>query len=179
MEQQCSEALARAAEIQQSAEPGAAGDLPGQLAQLCAFLTGQGPADGLPPEWSSMINATNGTDGAQQHLDIAAALPEVDGIWVRVDSLVSEPETWKLYLRTEPGWWTYSADRNRKWAAMTVHAEDNLGGMYLSQFGGSSSHEGHEELALRFLPRLNPRARTLTLTFRRAAEQVTIELRLR
>ena len=179
VERQCSEALARAAEIQQSAEPGAAADLPGQLAQLCAFLTGQGPADGLPPEWSSMINATNGTDGAQQHLDIAAALPEVDGIWVRVDSLVSEPETWKLYLRTEPGWWTYSADRNHKWAAMTVHAEDDLGGMYLSQFGGSSSHDGHEELALRFLPRLNPLARTLTLTFRRAAEQVTIELRLR
>jgi hypothetical protein len=49
VEQQCSEALARAAEIQQSGEPGAAGDLPGQLAQLCAFLTGQGPADGLPP----------------------------------------------------------------------------------------------------------------------------------
>jgi hypothetical protein len=62
---------------------------------------------------------------------------------------------------------------------MTVHAEDDLGGMYLSQFGGSSSHDGHEELALRFLPRLNPLARTLTLTFRRAAEQVTIELRLR
>jgi hypothetical protein len=179
VEQQCSQALARAAEIQRSGELGATGDLPGHLARLCAFLTGQGPADGLPPEWASMINATNSTDGAQQHLDIAAALPEVDGIWVRVDSLVSEPETWKLYLRTEPGWWTYSADRNHKWAAMTVHAEDDLGGMYLSQFGGSSSHDGHEELALRFLPRLNPLARTLTLTFRRAAEQVTIELRLR
>jgi hypothetical protein len=178
VEQQCSEALARAAEIQRSAEPGAAGDLPGQLAKLCAFLTGQGPADGLPLEWSSMINAASGTDGARQHLDIAAALPEVDGIRVRVDSLVSEPETWKLYLRTEPGWWTYSADRNRKWAAMTVHAEDDLGGRYLSQFGGSSSRDGHEELALRFLPRLNPLARTLALTFRRAAEQVTVELRL-
>jgi hypothetical protein len=178
VEQQCSEALARAAEIQQSGEPGAAGDLPGQLAQLCAFLTGQGPADGLPPEWSSMINATNSTDGAQQHLDIATALPEVDGIWVRVDSLVSEPELWKLYLRTERAWWTYSTDRNRRWAAMAVHAEDDLGGLYLSQFDGSSSHDGHEELALRFLPRLNPLARTLTLTFRRAAEQVTVELRL-
>ena len=178
VEQQCSVALARAAEIQQSGELGATGDLPGQLAQLCAFLTGQGPADGLPPEWSSMINATKGTDGAQQHLDIAAALPEVDGIWVLVDSLVSEPETWKLYLRTERGWWTYSTDRNRRWAAMAVHAQDDLGGIYLSQFNGSSSHGDHEELTLRFLPRLNPLARTLTLTFRRAAEQVTIELRL-
>ena len=178
MEQQCSQALAWAAEIQRSGELGAAGDLPGQLAQLCAFLTGQGPADGLPPEWSSMINATNRTDGAQQHLDVAAALPEVDGIWVRVDSLVSEPEIWKLYLRPERGWWTYSTDRNRRWAAMAVHAQDDLGGIYLSQFDGSSSHGDHEELTLRFLPRLNPLARTLTLTFRRAAEQVTIELRL-
>ncbi len=178
VEQQCSQALARAAEIQRSGEPGAAGDLPGQLAQLCAFLTGQGPADGLPPEWSSMINATNRTDGAQQHLDVAAALPEVDGIWVRVDSLVSERETWNLYLRHERGWWTYSTDRNLRWAAMAVHAQDDLGGIYLSQFDGSSSHGDHEELTLRFLPRLNPLARTLTLTFRRAAEQVTIELRL-
>lgn len=178
VELQCSQALAWAAEIQQSGELGAAGDLPGQLAQLCAFLTGQGPADGLLPEWSSMINATNRTDGAQQHLDVAAALPEVDGIWVRVDSLVSEPEIWKLYLRHERGWWTYGTDRNRRWAAMAVHAQDDLGGIYLSQFDGSSSHGDHEELTLRFLPRLNPLARTLTLTFRRAAEQVTIELRL-
>jgi hypothetical protein len=70
------------------------------------------------------------------------------------------------------------AEAHRKWAAMAVHAENDLGGMYLNQFGGSSSHGSHEELALRFLPRLNPLARTLTLTFRRAAEQVTIELRL-
>ncbi len=97
---------------------------------------------------------------------------------MRVDSLASEPDTWKLYLRTEPGWWTYSADRNRKWAAMAVDAEDDLGGIYLSQFDGSSSHGDHEELTLRFLPRLNPLARTLTLQFRRAAEQVTIEPRL-
>jgi hypothetical protein len=31
---------------------------------------------------------------------------------------------------------------------------------------------------LRFLPRLNPLARALTLTFTRAAQQATIELRL-
>lgn len=176
LEQQCSAALARAAEIQQSGEPGAAGDLPAQLARLCAFLTGHGPADGLPRGWSSIINAADATDGPAQHLDIAAALPPVDGIVVRVDSLVSEPRTWKIYLTAEPGWWTYSADRQRKWAAMYVHAEDGLGGMYLSQFDGSSGHGDHEELTLRFLPRLNPLARALTLTFRHAGEQATIEL---
>jgi hypothetical protein len=178
LEQQCSAALARAAEIRQSGEPGAAGDLPGQLARLCAFLTGHGPADGLPRGWSGIINAADATDGPQLHLDIAAALPTVDDIAVRVDSLVSEPRTWKAYLTAEPGWWTYSADRNRKWAAMSVHAEDDAGGMYLSQFGGSTSHGDYEELALGFLPRLNPLARALTLTFSHAGEQATIELHL-
>ena len=50
MERHCSAALDRAAEIQQSGQPGTVGDLPGQLARLCAFLTGRGPADGLPPD---------------------------------------------------------------------------------------------------------------------------------
>jgi hypothetical protein len=178
LEQQCSAALARAAEIQQSGEPGAAGDLPDQLARLCAFLTGHGPADGLPRGWSSIINAADAADGPEQHLDIAAVLPPVDDIVVRVDSLVSGPRVWKVYLTAEPGWWTYSADRNRKWPVMSLHAEDDLGGLYLSEFDGSSRHGDHEELALRFLPRLNPLARALTLTLHRATEQVTIELRL-
>jgi hypothetical protein len=62
--------------------------------------------------------------------------------------------------------------------AMLAHAEDDLGGLYLSQYFGSPSHGGHEELTLTFLPRLNPLARTLTLTFTHAAGQVTIDLRL-
>jgi hypothetical protein len=41
-----------------------------------------------------------------------------------------------------------------------------------------SGHGGREELAMRFLPRLNPLARTVTLTFTHAAEQATIELQL-
>jgi hypothetical protein len=178
MERYGSLALTRTAEIQQSAEPGAVGDLPGHLARLCAFLTGRGPADGLPREWSSMISAADHADGAERHLDISATLPAVDDIVVRVDSLVSEPGYWKVYLRAEPNWWTYSADQNRKWAAMLAHAEDDLGGLYLSQFGGSTGHGDHEELILRFLPRLNPLARTLTLTFTHRAEQVSIELQL-
>ena len=179
VERQCSSALARAAEIQQSSEHGATGDMPGHLARLCALLTGDGPADGLPRGWSSMIEAAGRTDGTQQHLDLRVALPAVDDFVVRVDSLVSEPGSWRVYLQAEPGWWIYSADRNTKWDVMSVHAEDNLGGMYLSQFGGSHGHGGHEEVTLRFLPRLNPLARDLTLTFfSRAEEQVALELRL-
>ena len=178
MERYCSAALARAAEIQQSSEPGTLGDLPGQLARLCAFLTGRGPANGLPPAWSGVISPASHADGAPQHLDISASLPPVDGIVVRVDSLVSEPESWKVYLSAEPSWWTYSADQQRKWVAWLTRAEDDRGGLYISQFGGSSSHDGREELVLEFLPRLDPLARTLTLMFTHAAEQVTVELQL-
>jgi len=178
VERQCSDVLARAAEIQQSGEPGAAGDLPAQLARLGAVLTGQGTVDGLPSGWSGMIDAANRADGAQLYVDISAALPAVDDIVVRADCLVSEPRSWKVHLRAEPGWWTYSADGNRKWAVMSVAAEDDLGGLYLSQFDGSQGHGDHEELTLRFRPRLNPLARTLTLTFSHAGEQATIEFDL-
>jgi hypothetical protein len=179
LEQQCSAALARAAEIQQSGEPGAAGDLAGQLARLCAFLTGHGPADGLPRGWSSIINAASATDGPQQHhLDIAAALPPIDDVVVRVDRLVSEPRAWTVYLSAEPCWWTHSAGWNRTWSAISVHAEDDVGGLYLSEYGPSNGVPDHEELTLTFLPRLNPLARAVTLTFSHAGEQATIELRL-
>ena len=178
VERECSAVLGRAAEIQRSGGPGAAGDLPGQLARLCAVLTGHGPADGLPRGWSSIIDAADRTDGALQHLDLSVPFPHVDGTVVRVHSLVSEPGIWRVYLRAEPGWWTYSADRDRKWAVMSVAAEDDLGGMYLSQFDGSRGGGDHEEVTLRFLPRLNPLARGLTLTFSGAAEQLTLELQL-
>jgi hypothetical protein len=178
MERHCSAALARAAEIQQSAEPGTVGDLPGQLARLCAFLTGRGPADGLPSGWFGIINAANLADGAARHLDISATLPPVHDAVVQVDSLVSGPESWRVHLCAEPGWWIYSADASLKATITSVAAEDDLGGLYVSQYDGGSSHGGHEELALRFMPRLNPLARALTLTFAHAAEQVTIEVQL-
>ena len=91
---------------------------------------------------------------------------------VQVDSLASEPESWRVHLRAEPGWWIYSADGNHKASITSVAAEDDLGGLYVSQFDGSTGHGGHEELALRFMPRLDPLARTLTLTFAQAGERM-------
>jgi hypothetical protein len=178
VEQQCSAVLARSAEIQQSGGPGAADDLPDQLARLCAVLTGHGPEGELPSGWSGVIDAAGRTDGPARHLDLSVAFPGIDDTVVRVDSLISEPETWRLYLRAEPGWWNYSPDMQHKSAAMAVAAEDDLGGMYLSQFYGSRGDADHEELTLRFHPRLNPLARALTLTFSHAGEQVTLDLQL-
>ena len=62
--------------------------------------------------------------------------------------------------------------------ATTAASAMTLGGMYASWFGGSRGRGDHEELTLRFVPRLNPLARALTLTFSGAAEQVTLDLRL-
>jgi hypothetical protein len=106
------------------------------------------------------------------------ALPGIDGTVLRADSLISEPETWRVYLRAEPGWWSHRPGLQRTGPAMSVAAEDDLGGMYVSQHYGGSGRGDHEELTMRFHPRLNPLARSLMLTFSHAGEQVTLELQL-
>lgn len=170
----CSITLARAAAIRGSGELDAASELAGQLASLCAALAGERPADDLPPAWSAMLSAADQSDGPACHLNIAAALPPLYGVVIQLDSLISRPGDWKLYLRARPGWFIYSEDGMRKWDPASVAAEDDLGGGYVSSFGGSTRHSDHEALALRFLPRLNPLARRLTLRLRAAGEQVTV-----
>ena len=178
LSQRCSAAVARTAKIRQSGELDPASELPDQLARLCAALTRHQPAGSLPRAWSGMLDTARRADGPAHHLDIAADQPPVDGTAVQLDSLISEPGTWRVYLRARPGWWKLSADRRRKWAVMSVHAEDNLGGMYLSLFGGSTGHRDYEELALRFRPRLDPLAQALKLTFTGTSEQVAMSLDL-
>jgi hypothetical protein len=176
--QQCAAALATAAEVRQSGALDTASKLPDQLARLCAALCDQQPADGLPPAWSGMLDAARRTDGPELHFDIAAALPLIADTEVQVDSLISEPGSWRLYLRATPDWWTYTADRSLKRTVLSVHAEDKLGGMYLGTFGGSSERGDYEEVTLRFLPRLDPLARTVKLIFSGTSEQVSLDLRL-
>jgi len=167
-------ALARAAAIRESGELDATSELPDQLARLCASLAAGRPADDLPPAWSGMLSAANRSDGPACHVDIAAALPPLYGVAIQLDSMVAGPGGWTLYLRARPGWFIYSEDAMQKWDPASVNAEDDLGGGYVSSFGGSTGHSDHEELALNFLPRLNPLARRLTLRFRAAGEQVTV-----
>jgi len=180
----CSAALARTAELQRSGELDPASKLPDQLRQLCAVLTEHGPAERLPASWLGMLDAARRADGSRHYLDIGAALPPIDGVIVQVDSLVSEPGSWRLYLRATPTWWRYSQDGGRKWSSVTVGAEDDRDGTYLSTFGGSTMYPGpeepasHEELVLRLLPRLDPLAQALTLTFRGSDTEVLVDLRL-
>jgi hypothetical protein len=117
-------------------------------------------------------------EGPAHHLDIAADLPPVDGTAVRLDSLVCEAGGWCVYLRARPGWWSYSEDRTRKWAAMSVDAQDDLGRRYDSTFGGSTGHGGHEELVLRFQPRLDSLAGSVKLAFTGEEDQVVVDVPL-
>ena len=97
---------------------------------------------------------------------------------MQLDHLVSGPDSWRLYLRAKPTWWGRSEDGHRKWELATVRAHDDQGGRYLSVFGGSTGHRDHEELALEFMPRIDPLARNLKLTFDAPAAEATADLDL-
>lgn len=136
---------------------------------------------GDPSSPRAMLNGTEMADGPRLHLHVGTILPALDGIILGIDTLVSGPdprESWQLYLRAAPRRWRYSEDRQRKWSPLSVHAEDDLGGMYLSIFDGSSSYNGYDDLTLRFRPRLDPLARSLTITVRGVNEEVAIDLSL-
>lgn len=171
---QCSIVLTRAAEIREAGGLGEGSELLGQLARLCAAMTGERPAAGLPPAWSGMLGAADRADGARLHVDIGSAVPALSGVVTRLDSLSSGPGTWRLFLRAVPEWFAYSEDGRRKWTPVSVYAEDDLGGGYVSRFGGSSGQGDHVEVTLTFLPRLDPLARRLTLTLRGGAEKVAV-----
>ncbi len=140
------------------------------------------PAEGELTERCSATlapDAAHRTDGPAYHMDIAAGLRAVDGTAVQLDSLVSEPGSWRVHLRARPGWWRLSTDHQSKRAAMSVQAEDNLGGKYLSSFGGGgTTPSGHEEVALVFRPRLDPLARAMKLTFTGPSEQLSVTVAL-
>jgi len=174
----CSAALGKAAQLRTSGELDPASELPDQLERLCAALTGQHPAGALPSAWSAMLDAAQRTDGPRYYLDVGAALPPIGNTVVHVDCLVSEPGSWRVHLQARPGWWVESEDQQRRWAALSVAAEDNLGGRYHSHDEGATSRGDHTELTLGFRPRLDPRASLLKLTFTGTGEQATAEIRL-
>jgi hypothetical protein len=175
---ECANALSTSAEIQQSGELDSTAELPRQLARLCACLTDPDLADDLPARWHRFLDAADQADGPQLHLDIAATLQQLDGLAVQLDHLVSGADSWRLYLRAKPTWWGRSDDGHQKWEFATVRADDDRGGRYLSTFGGSSGHRDYEELGLDFIPRIDPLARNLKLTFGAPAAEASADLDL-
>jgi hypothetical protein len=174
-----SDALARSAEIQQQyGGLGTYSELAGQLERLCGCLSDQHLVEDLPARWQSFLDGAAQADGPERHLDLAAAVPQLDGLSVLLDHLVSRPGSWSLYLRVKPTWWTYSEDGHRKWERASVSADDDRGGRYVPTFGGSSADGGSEELKLDFVPRIDPLARRLKLTFGAEAAEAVAELDL-
>jgi hypothetical protein len=164
-------------EIRQSGESGGT-ELADQVVRLCDRLTDQHLEESLPVRWYRFLDALNQADGPVWHLDIGAAAPRLDGVAIQLDHAVSRPDSWRLYLRAMPTWWGRSEDGHRKWELVSVRAEDDQGGRYLSTFGGSTGHTDREELELAFVPRIDPLARNLKLTFGADAAEAAVELDL-
>jgi hypothetical protein len=148
-----------------------------------------GPARVTAAEWSGMPGAAQWSDGPRLYRDIGVALPAVDGVSIHLDNLISLPGSWQLYLRARPRWQNYSRAGQREKDPVSVHAEDDRGGSYLGSYArntGLPSEEElaeerameREELALQFLPRLDPLARALKLTFHGAHEEITVDLEI-
>ena len=178
LKRRCRDVLAQTATLREGGLADGASPLPGQFTRLCTALIRQRPPSGLPSDWHSVLNAADRADGPRLHVDLDTELPPVDGTAVRLNTLASWPGSWDLYLQATPGWWTYSTDRQRKRDAMSVFAEDDLGGLYISNFGGSGGRPGYEEVKLTLRPRLAPEASLLTLTFASQTQQVTAEIPL-
>lgn len=128
------------------------------------------------------------TDGPRLYRDIGVALPAVGGVRIRLDSLVSQPSGWHLYLHSSR---PLAGDRDgrRKQDVLTVHAEDDRGRRYVAGYDrGQGIHGGddlagepgreREELIVRFIPRLDPLAWALRLTFQAAGQEVPVDLEI-
>jgi hypothetical protein len=178
LKRRCRDLLAQTATLRECGLADGASPLPGQFTRLCTALIRQRPPGGLPGGWHSVLNAADRADGPRLHVDLDTVLPPVDGTAVRLNTLASWPGSWDLYLQAAPGWWTYSTDGRHKRDAMTVFAEDDLGGLYLSNFGGGRGRPGYEEVKLTLRPRLAPGASLLTLTIASETQQVTAEIPL-
>ena len=178
LKRRCRDMLAQTARLREGVLADGASPLPGQFTRLCTALIRQRPPSGLPSGWHSVLNAADRADGPRLHVDLDTALPPVNGTAVRLNTLASWPGSWDLYLQATPGWWTYSTDGQHKRDAMTIFAEDDLGGLYISEFGGSRGRPGYEEVKLTMRPRLAPGARLLTLTFASQTQQVTAQIPL-
>ena len=177
-DRQCAGTLARAEELR-AVGALADGPLLDDLRHLCAAIGNAGESTAAVPErWASLLESAVLADGRPFHLNVGASLPASDGVELAVGALVSEPSTWLITVTASPGWWRYSEDRHRKWARFDAFAEDDLGGSYVSKFGGSGGAESHEDIKLQFRPRLDPTARTLRLVFQGDREALTVDIAL-
>jgi len=144
-----------------------------------------GPAGVTAAERPALPGAAPRADGRRFYRDIGVALPPVDGVSIDLDTLISLPGSWLLYLRATPRWRGYGQDGQRGKDPVSAYAEDDRGGGYLCRSARNTQvvttaeeRVMHEELALRFLPRLDPLARSLKLTFQGTHEEIVVDIEL-
>jgi hypothetical protein len=136
-----------------------------------------------------MPGAVPRAGGPQFYRDIGVALPAVDGVSIRLDTLISLPGSWLLYLCARPQWWDYGPAGRLAEDPFSVRGEDDRGGSYVGGYARNTlvltpeesareSGGGRVELALEFLPRLDPLARAIKLTFQGANEEIMVDLEI-
>ena len=136
-----------------------------------------------------MPGAVPRAGGPQFYRDIGVALSAVDGVSIRLDTLISLPGSWLLYLCARPQWWNYGPAGRLAEDPFSVRGEDDRGGSYVGSYARNTlvltpeesareSGGGRVELALEFLPRLDPLARAIKLTFQGADEEITVDLEI-
>jgi hypothetical protein len=81
---------------------------------------------------SGMIAGARRSDGPPLQLDFADARLMVDDTAVQADTLISQPGSWRVYLRASPAWLRRGHDPLSFRPVMTAHAEDDRGGSYLA-----------------------------------------------
>ncbi len=147
-----------------------------------------GPARVTAAGRPAMPGAAPQADGPRFYRDIGVALPPIDGVSIHLDSLISLPGSWLLYLRATPRWRKHGPAGRLEEDPVAVRAEDDRGGSYLGSYARNTHVHTAEELAeervmleepaLEFLPRLDPLTRALKLTFRGADEEITVDLEI-
>lgn len=174
----CDDAVTKIQTMRAAGEIDPSNQLADHVERLAASLQAHVQPEGIPVGWSRMLEADSTSDGPARHLDLRAVLPSMEGVELHLDSLISEADAWRLHLRALPKWWRYSEDRRNKWSPVLVGAEDDRGGMYVSVVDGGSLQRDYEQLALRFLPRLDPLARRVVLNFSGVNEELSVAIEL-
>lgn len=107
-------------------------------------------------------------------LDPAVVVGPIDGVTIGIDTVISEPDGWLLYMTAHPYWWVSREPGTEQYAA-DVRATDDQGGIYTEQSDGSCSMpSGGETACLSFHPRLDPAATALRLVLRGLTQEVAL-----
>ena len=120
---------------------------------------GSGGGGGARWSFSTHLDAE---DGPVATALIGVALPRLGEREVWLDAITSDSDSWEVHTFVRPG----SGGAGPGQFGMnepSLTAVDDLGGFYTSSIGRGGGGSDGLSIALRFVPRLNPRARELTL----------------